>query len=92
MKRSLIHQFAEVPQDGGKRISYAYDRTQNLNIMEGSQMPAVYSASLDTETFTKAQVDANEHDPEFRFDVLQLLDTDLNTRAAVDQTSSDQNQ
>jgi hypothetical protein len=90
MKKPLIFQYLETSEkDQSHQESYEYSSALNLNVIKGSDQPAVYAASLDTDTFTKAQVDSSETDDDFKSTLIHLLDTNLNTRSQIDDTGSD---
>ena len=87
--KPLIHQYAEIGESTVNLEFTEYSDRLNLNVIIGTEIPAVSNSLCSTETFTKAQVDTSESDEDFRYSLCQYLDTRLQTRALVDETGND---
>lgn len=88
--KPFIFQFLSEPEiEETPSNLFEYSASQNLNIIKGSNTPAVFEASLDTETFTKAHTDTMENDDPFTSKMLGLLDTNFETRATKEVTQID---
>lgn len=86
----LILEYAETPTvEVNMTDQIEYHPDLNLNVIKGTNQPAINETAYNTETFTKAQVDTAESDDDYRFSLNQFLDTRLQTRAQVDDTAND---
>ncbi len=64
-----------------------YCEVQHLNVIKITREPAVHLVSYDTDTFTRAQMDTNENDQNFRLELQGFLDTQMQTKQMQDTVS-----
>lgn len=86
--RPLVFQFLASPSE--KVLDHSmieYDANQNLSVIKNTQIPAITFANMDTETFTRTQVESSDSD---RPDIDCLIDTATHTLVNAEQVDSDQ--
>jgi hypothetical protein len=87
----LLLQFAEIPD--GEDIDTSmicYDYDLNLNVIKGTNIPAVTFSDQATETFTKTYGEAQDSDKDLQYHHLHsLLDTATATRTQMEGTDRD---
>jgi hypothetical protein len=90
MRGNFILQFAEQPKDGAIDSGLVeYSERLNLNVIKGSEIPAVMFAEDATETFTKADTEGSDSDHDRYQRVDNLSDTETNTFHATEGSDSD---
>lgn len=86
--RPFIHRFKETPAKKATALSkLTYSESQQLTVFSNTNLPAVGSLALDTETMTKAGHETSDSDD----DMMAYLDTSLETRAAKEHSDNDDN-
>jgi len=90
--RPLILEFAETPEVKNLDFSLIeYSTKKNLSVMKGTETSAISYASMDTETFTKANQEPSDSDNDLRRQVKYLLDTSTDTFKSTEPSDSDAN-
>ena len=88
--RPLILEFAETPKMMDLNFSLIeYSKKKNLSVMKGTETAAITYASMDTETFTKANQEPSDSDNELRRQVKYLLDTRTDTFTEQEPSDND---
>jgi len=86
--KPFVFQFLTSPSE--KSLDHSmieYDANQNLSVIKNSQIPAIIYANLDTETFTRMQIESSDSD---RPEIECLIDTATHTLVNAEQVDSDQ--
>lgn len=90
--KPLILEFAEEPNV--KDLDYSlieYSESQHLSVLKGTNMPAIKTVSMETETFTKTQGEPSDADNDLRSNLKRLLDTSTETLSGTEPSDSDDN-
>jgi hypothetical protein len=90
MKSNFILQFAERPREDTIDAGLVeYNERLNLNVIKGTETPAVMFAEDATETFTKADTEASDSDHDRHNAGQWLSDTETNTFNTTEGSDSD---
>lgn len=87
----FLLQFAECSENEHIDTSIVeYDETQHLNVIKGTNVPAVNYINLATETFTKTTGEGADSDRDVYQNLSLLMATETHTRMHQEATDSDQ--
>lgn len=90
--KPLIFEFAETPPMQNMDFSLIeYSNKLNLSVLKGTEVIAVTSSHMSTETFTKVNQEPTDSDNDLRHRAKLLLNTETETRTAQEPTDSDYN-
>ncbi len=88
----LILEFAETPKAIDLDFSLIeYSKLKNLTVLKGTDIPAISYASMNTETFTKADQEPTDSDYDYKSKIKHLLDTRTDTFTSNEPSDSDAN-
>ena len=90
--KPLILEFAEIPPMQNMDFSLIeYSNKLNLSVLKGTEVVAVTSSNMSTETFTKVHQEPSDSDNDLRRQANFLLNTETETRTTQEPTDSDYN-
>jgi len=88
--KPLIFEYTESPNS--KELDFSlieYSEKKNLNVVKNTDVPAIVASHFDTHTFTRVIGETNDSDNDSRKNIINLLDTCIETKSDSETTQSD---
>jgi hypothetical protein len=90
--KPLILEFAEEPNITDIDYSLVeYSELQHLSVVKDTNIAAIKTVSMETETFTKTVGEPSDSDNDLRSNLKRLLDTGTETLSGTEPSDSDDN-